>query len=160
MANLDPAATLHRDLVHAGIPIVGVGGPPWVVSYDPSATQAQIDQGNSMAASFDGKGRQARLLTAIYNDVRVLTTAQLGRVWADIAAAVPEAPRKYLADAGPNAAALFVMDWVVYVQAPTGAQLTAARNNIIAQFVQDNPLYLVTPSFDSTITVYGDEAPP
>ena len=54
MGYLPPPAVLDRDLRHQGIPILGVSGPPWTVQYDPSATQAQKDQGDSMAAAFDG----------------------------------------------------------------------------------------------------------
>jgi hypothetical protein len=157
--DLTPVRVLYRNLIHAGIPILGTAGPPWAVTYDPSATPAQITQGNQMVSTFDGLGRTARVLDAIYTDVNALTAAQQNNVWNDISAAAPPSGRKYLMDAGLNVAAIFAMDWSIRTTSP-GAARTLAMNYIISMYTQDNPMYLVTPSFDTTINVPGDVAPP
>jgi len=158
MSYLAPTATLHRNLLVAGIPITGVsGGPPWTVQYDPSATQGQIDQGNSMAAAFDGKGRQTRTLAAIYSDMQKLTTTQHNKAWADISAPAPGAPTKYLTDVGINAGPIFVLHWTIYNSGASGAQLLAAQKEMLTMYVQDNPTYLMQPTFDPTINISGDD---
>jgi len=152
-----PAAYLDGDLRRRGIPIVGVAGPPWVVHYDPSATQAQKDQGDALAASFDGKARQSRPLWAIRGDIQALTVTQWGNVWADLSAASGPVPRKYLADTGPNAATIFCYDHVIYVVGGTAAQQKAGQVSLTACYAQDNPFYLVNPPFDPSINVNGLE---
>src|SRR5262252_996367 len=113
------ASYLDMQLRAQGIPILGVSGPPWTVQYDPSATQAQRDQGDALAAAFDGKARQSRPLWAIRADIQALTTTQWGHIWADLSAPSGPVPRKYLTDYGANASAIFVFDWSLYVSGPT-----------------------------------------
>src|SRR5262245_15511406 len=102
---------LDLQLRSKGIPIIGVsGGPPWVIAYDPSATQAQKDQGDALAAAFDGKDRVYRALWQIYQDIQALSAAQKTKVWADLTSGTP---KKYLKDVGANAAAIMALDWAV-----------------------------------------------
>src|SRR5262245_57228658 len=115
-----------------GIPIVGVSGPPWVVTYDPSATQAQRDQGAAIAAAFDGQPRVYRLLYKIYQSIQPLTQAQRDKIWADLSAATANVPRKYLATAGINAGPVFNADDPANDTGLPAARQTAARLRIMA----------------------------
>ena len=154
------ASYLDMQLRAQGIPILGVSGPPWTVQYDPSATQAQRDQGDALAASFDGKARQSRPLWAIRGDIQALTTTQWGKVWADLSAASGPVPRKYLADTGPNTATVFCYDHIIFVVGGTTAQVKAGQVSLTACYVQDNPAYLIQPPFDQTINLSGLEPVP
>lgn len=98
--------------------------------------------------------RKQRPLYAIYADLQALTAAQKTAVWSDLSSGTP---KKYLTDAGPNAAAIGALDWAASDSGATGASLTAARMRITAAYCQDNPSYLVHPSFDATINVPGDQ---
>jgi hypothetical protein len=131
------------------------------IDYDASATGAQITQGDNIAMTMTPGAFVQRMLNSLYQDIQGLTAAQHTNIWNDLSAAVPgQAPRKYLLDTGPNAASIFVMDWVIYVLRPTAAQLTAAQTNLIAQYTQDNPWYLVNPSFDTSINIPGEGPTP
>jgi hypothetical protein len=123
-----------------------------------NATPAQITQGDNLALTMQAGEFKPRRLADIYKDLQALTAAQHTNVWNDLSAAVPgDVPRKYLADPGPNAASIFVMDWNVYQSGATGAKLTAAQKDLIAMYVQDNPFYLKNPAFDSSINIDGWE---
>ena len=145
-----------------GIPIYGVTGnqAPFVVSYDPSATQAQKDQGNAIAAQ-PAVAMQPRRLSDIYKDIAALTSTQWQKVWTDISAPVGTpptgVPRKYLSDYGVNAGPIFAMDWSVYASGASGNALLAGQKQLTAMYCQDNYYYLVSPAFDPTINVPGNE---
>src|SRR5262245_60897457 len=156
---ITPVAQLDMQVRAKGIPIIGVSGPPWAVQYDPSATQAQRDQGDAIAAAFDGQNRKYRLLYKIYQSIQPLTQAQKDRVWADLSAAdsVAGVPRKYLSTAGVNAGPVFNADDPANDTGLPAARQTAARLRIMAFFVQDNCFYLNQPAFDPTINILGIE---
>src|SRR5262245_22712952 len=148
---------LHEQIAAKGIPVIGVSGPPWVVTYDPSATQAQKDQGNSIAAAFDGQNRKYRLLYKIYQALQGLTQTQRDKIWANLSSAdsVAGVPRKYLSTAGVNAGPIFNADDPANDTSLPAARQQAARQRIEAFYVQDNPYYLDAPAFDPTITILG-----
>jgi len=146
---------LAMQLQAKGIPILGLSGPPFVITYDPAATQAQRDQGDALAAAHDGKSRVYRSLTDVRGGIQALTATQLSNTWANLSGATPTAPRKYLDDTGPNAATIFLWDWVLYVSGPTTAQQKAGQISLIATYVTDYPYYLDHPPFDNTIAVLG-----
>lgn len=102
----------------------------------------------------NGTPRRPRPLYAIYADLSALTNAKKTAIWNDLSSGTP---KKYLAGDGPNTAAIGSLDWAVSDSGATGAALTAARLRIAAAYVQDNPTYLVNPSFDNSILIYGDE---
>src|SRR5262245_62021924 len=110
---------LELQITSKGIPVEGISGPPWVITYGPGATQAQKDQGNALAAAFDGRDRLYLSLSEVRTAIQALTTAQFTNVWNDLSAPAPGVPRKYLADLGPNVSAIFVFDWSLYVSGPT-----------------------------------------
>jgi hypothetical protein len=93
-----------------------------------------------------------RTLLAIYTDLQALTAAQKTNVWTDLSSGTP---KKYLQDVGRNAAAIAALDWAATDSGATGTALTAAKLRIGAMYVQDNPAYLINPSFDPTINVPG-----
>lgn len=96
----------------------------------------------------------ARLLTDLFQSVQALTAQQRTNMWNDLKSPVPGvAPRKYLSDEGINAGAIFSMDY--QANQAVGPQTTAAQNSIMACFIQDNPLYAVTPPWDPTINIPG-----
>src|SRR5262245_16667205 len=152
---LGAVAALDMQIRAKGIPIIGVSGPPFVVTYDPSATQAQKDQGDALAAAFDGKDRVFRDLSDLRAGIQALSTAQFTNVWADLSGPAPGVPRKYLADTGPNAPSIWVFDWSLYVSGPTAAQQKAGQISLAAMVVQDQPFYLDAPPFDPTVNVLG-----
>ncbi len=98
--------------------------------------------------------RKPRRGYAIYADLMALTTLQKTNVWTDLSSGTP---KKYLLDTGANTAAIAALDWAVTDAGATGAALTAAKLRIAAAYVQDNPAYLVNPSFDLSINVAGDQ---
>jgi len=154
-----PAPTrLTVQLQALGIPVDGVvqnADGSFTVQYNAAATPAQITQGDTLASNYDARTYVGRLLADIYQGLQALTTTQHANAWNDVSAATAAVPRKYLGDPGGNAASIFTLDWIIYVQKPTAAQLTAAQKNLLAQYVQDNPAYLIGPAFDTTINVPG-----
>lgn len=156
-ANAD-CGSLVTSLKAAGLPVSDVQGsdayPGQIIVVASTAlTQAQQTQLNSAVAAWDPRPRTRRAIYAIYNDLTALTATQQGNVWTDFSSGNPA---KYLLDQGQNAAAIAVMDWVVKKSGATGAALTDARMRAVAMYVQDNPNYLVHPSFDASINVAGD----
>ena len=149
---------LLSQLQAAGLPVIDVQtsgaytGQVIVVSSIDLIT-AQLTQMQAVVSAFDLRSRIPRPLYAIYNDLVALTTTQQANIWADISSGTTP---KYLLDAGPNTAALVVLDWAVRSSGATGTALTAAKFRAVALYVQDNPTYLVTPTFDATINVPGD----
>lgn len=172
MSAINDVGRLDRAIKAAGIPIDGVGDitgvtpqPYWHVvtrgdgvvlriDYQASATPTQIQQGDAIAMTFDLHNRGPRPLYAIYVDLQALSAAQKIEVWNDLSSG---SPKKYLLGTGPNTAAIGALDWAVTDSGATGASLTAARLRIATAYVQDNPEYLVHPSFDPGINVPGDQ---
>jgi len=161
-------AQLQAEIVAAGLPnpqgIMGSGstGPGTHptdirIMYADALTALQKTQLDGVVAAHVPEGpRVPRPLYAIRADLQALSTTQFSNVWQDLSAAASPAPRKYLLDEGPNAAAIFALDWSVYTSGGTAAQVRAAQLSLTAEYVQDNPKYLVRPPFDSSINIPGD----
>jgi len=151
-------AALMSQLQAVGLPVTDVQtseaypGQVIVVS-STDLTGTQLTQMESIVSAFDLRSRIPRPLYAIYNDLVALTTTQQANIWADISSGTTP---KYLIDAGRNTASLVVLDWAVRSSGAVGASLTAAKFRAVAMYVQDNPTYLVAPTFDATINVAGD----
>lgn len=145
--------TLLTQLQTAGLPAITVEARSGqvVVWCSTALSPSQDTQLTTAVAAWDPR-LPMRALYQIYNDLAALTTTQQGNAWTDLSSGTPA---KYLLDAGPNAAAIAVMDWVVKKSGAAGAALTDARLRIAAMYVQDNASYLVTPAFDPTINVPG-----
>lgn len=109
-----------------------------IASYDPAT-------GNILGTQ--------RSLLSIYNDLNSLTGAQKNLVWADFTSG---SPVKWSTDDGPNAGSVMACSIVaIDVTGLSAAVQTTARLKMVAAYVLDRPLYLVSPSFDPTINIPG-----
>jgi len=158
---LDPTTYLDMELKRQGIPILGVSSTPtgWAVQYDPAATPAQIDQGNAVVAGFDGKWRQSRLIYDLYANIGALSAAQKQNAWS---AATAGDPPLWAQDRGVNAADLHII-WLLATQLGVVSTVTdknICRQMLLAIYTQDNPYFLVQPSWDTSINVPGLEPVP
>ena len=153
---------LMGQLRASGLPVTDVqtsGAFPGqvIVVCSTDLTANQSTQLNTTVAAWDPRPRVKRSLFAIYTDLTALTATQQTNVWNDLSSG---SPAKYLLDAGADAAAIIVLDWVVRKAGATGAALTDAKLRAAAMYVQDNVTYLVNPVFDATINVPGDMVAP
>jgi len=132
-----------------GIPIVGVSqtGSTFTVQYAPNATQAQKDQGNSIASTWPTTAYRSRLLWDIWQQLNALTTKQQNSITTDLQTG---SPPKQFAIEQTNTSSAF-SSW----QVSSGASMTSA-----AFYIQDNPTYCINPPFDTTINVPGWEPVP
>jgi len=101
--------------------------------------------------------RGPRMLPAIFTDLNALTAAQKTNINTDLFGGTPP---KWQSDLGVNAASLFILEAVADLGNLTTAQQTTMKMKACAAYVQDNPNYLVHPTFDATINVAGDQAIP
>lgn len=135
--------------------VSGLGSPVKGVYRNPQPGYAEeaIDDQSAAVLTFFSRRKPVPLLT-IYNAIVALTNAQKTAVWADLTSG---SPVKISQDVGANAGALFLM-WRLASNASLPAavvidmKLTAA-----AYYAQDNPTYLVAPTFDATINIPGDQ---
>ena len=149
---------LLAQLQSAGLPAVDIqtssAYPGQVIAVCSSElTSPQSTRLGNLVTAWDPRPRIDRPLYQIYNDLSALTTTQQSNIWTDFSSGTPP---KYLLDAGDNAAAIVVLDWVVRKSGATGAALLDAKLRAVTMYVQDNVDYLVTPAFDTTINVPGD----
>jgi hypothetical protein len=131
----------------------GVAGSSVTIDYDQplSATdKASLD--SYFATYVAAPTGKLKSIATIFQEVSALSAAQSTNVWNDI---ISGAPKKYLTDTGPNAAAIVTMDWAVTDSGATGASAASARKRIISFYVQDNDLYLWHPGFDTSISISG-----
>src|SRR5215469_4032071 len=147
-------------LRHLSIPILGVSqsGSTFTVTYDPSATQAQKDQGNQIASTWPTTVYQTRALVPIRNDLNALSLARRHAIFNDLwSIPAGQAETKILLDNGPNAPAI----WGFYMWNEIGllnsTQLDTNQTYVTCLYVQDLPFYLVNPSFDPTLNIPGIE---
>lgn len=98
--------------------------------------------------------RKPRTLLAIRNDISNLTGTQKTNIWNNF---ISGSPPLWATDAGPNAAALAVLQLMGASVTLSAADVLEAKIRAVAMYCQDNPNYLVTPSFDNTINVPGDQ---
>jgi hypothetical protein len=147
----------------AGLPAVyvnGQGNPTASLTVFMSRDLTSAEQttlANIVSAATPPAPRVPRTLVAIYTDLQALTAAQKTSVWTDLSSGTP---RKYLAGAGRNAAAIAALDWAATDSGATGNALTAARLRVAAMWCQDNPTYLVNPDFLPAVNVPGDQVAP
>lgn len=97
--------------------------------------------------------RVRRLLLDIITDINALSTAQKNLIWTDITSG---APPKWELDAGPNAAAIAVLQWAA-TSGVSAADILSAKIRGVAMYCADNPKYLVNPAFAPTINIPGDQ---
>lgn len=99
-------------------------------------------------------GTSPRTLLAIYNDLNVLTVTQKNNIWNNLSAGTP---KLYQTDKGTNAGAIGTLDFLLGQTTANwnATDLISLKMRITMNYVQDNPSYLVHPTFDSTINVPG-----
>lgn len=149
---------LQTQAAAAGLPIDYINGSPGVdqitVFTTRDLTAPEQSTLATLVANYDGRPRRARTLLAIVTDLSALTSTQKSNVSGALFSPTNAPP--ILADAGANAAAI----WALYAMVQLNGVTTADKNTIklyaAAQYVQDNPAYLVNPSFDSSINIRGD----
>lgn len=173
-------ALLYQELLAAGLPVTGCAVLPlgsdtsgysnatfytraegivkvdWIpVNFPPTAPQ------DALAAAIvaaHGGPRVKRTLLAIIADLTALTSGQKIAIGNDLFTGPPA--NKWQGNAGPNAAAMFTL----YFQTQTGGMSPAdkalAKLYAAAMYTQDNPKYLVNPSFDPSINIPGDQPAP
>jgi hypothetical protein len=118
----------------------------WIdyVPPEPTATQVQ--------AQANPPRNLVPLLTLI-TQLNALTTAQKTNIWNDLTSG---SPPKWELDAGPNASAIAVLQFIATLTPSLSAtDLLNAKVRGVAMYVQDNPTYLVNPVFDPTINIPG-----
>lgn len=158
MTYYTPVVRLEITFAALGIPIVG---DSWnqstntiSVQYAPTATQAQINQGNQLLATWDMRPYRARRLIDLINDLNALTSTQKTNISNDLFSGTP---LKVLLDPGANISPIFVLYWGTQTPGLTTQDKNLAKLYAAAMYVQDNPAYLIQPTFDTTINVPGWE---
>jgi hypothetical protein len=150
---------IYEDLLAAGLPVVGVSSPDGVAvvdAYSRALTAPERAQADAIIADPMNLARRPRPLLDIYADVTALTLNQQGKIWQDLSA-LTDGIRKYYTDAGPNASAITVWDFLIFNSGLATAATNEAKLRLIIAYVQDNPDYLVAPPFDPTINIPGSE---
>lgn len=127
------------------------------VSFTPTAaaTQAQIAAAQNFIDGFAWKDYQPVPLHALIGSLTALTSTQKKNISTDLFSGNP---LKVLLDSGPNAAAIFAVYYSTQTATLSSADKNLAELFAAAMYVQDNPFYLVNPSFDPTINVPGWQA--
>lgn len=100
--------------------------------------------------------RRLRSLLSLIADLNALSASKKNAIWTDISSG---SPPKWSTDTGPNAAAIAVLQ-LLATSGLSAADVLTAKVRGVAMYVQDNPKYLVNPSFDTSINVPGDEVIP
>jgi hypothetical protein len=95
-------------------------------------------------------GLSKRSLLAIRADIVALTNAQKTAIWT---ALTTGSPPRWSTDVGPNAAALAVIQMLGSSGSLSAADVLEAKIRAATFYAQDNPAFLVHPSFDPTINV-------
>lgn len=151
----NPVQRLELTFAALGIPLIGdsYDGTTISVQYAPTATQAQIDQGNQLLATWDYRTYRSRLIGDLINALNALTATQKQEIWTDLTSGTPP---KVLTDLGGNNAALYVLKWAAGTGMASG-DIAQAKLYAAAMYVQDNPAYLINPTFDTSINVPGWE---
>lgn len=92
----------------------------------------------------------------LYAEIQALTTTQKNNILADLFAGTPMKVLIVTAQSnGRNEGAIGALHWAVVNSIAPVAAINDARLRATAMYVQDNPTYLIHPSFDSSINVPG-----
>lgn len=149
-------AKLANAITALGIPITGIRDSEsgLVIHYTAAATGPQITQGNALAAGWSFAPRKPRTITALFDAITALTTAQKTNIGNDLFGA----SRKWSTNVGSNRSGMAVIYSQTLQGGITAANLAIYKSMGAAMYAQDNPEYLVNPTFDNSINVPGDEA--
>lgn len=155
------AGKLLVEFTDVGIP-VAIGGVSWdvatqriILTTDRNLTAQEEIVVSNIITAHDSRPKHKRTIFSIRVELNALSAAKKNAVWNDINSGNPP---KWSLDAGPNAAAIAAIEFsATSVAGITAAEKTEARLRLVAMYIQDNPKYLVNPSFDPTINVPGNE---
>lgn len=91
----------------------------------------------------------------LITNIGALNNNQKNNIWTDFTT-----NKRYQTDTGPNAGSLLLAAYLANTALIGGSPTDLLNGKIlaIALYVQDNPNYLVNPTFDSTINVPGTTA--
>lgn len=163
-------------LTDAGIPIHGVSilnttgelayPPDWHtvlraddlvvrVDYKGAATPGDVLRGDDVIRELDITAMRPRPLWSIYDDVKALTVSQQQAIRADLSASQYQKVRALRPPLdGPSLA----LHWsFANIASATAAEKQDAMNRLAAMVAQQTPSYLMSPPFDPTISIPGDE---
>lgn len=131
----------------AGTPVTGVYSIP-----QPGIAEEAIDDGHADVVAYRSQ-RKPRPLLTIYNAILALTGPQKLAIGADLFGA----SQKWAENVGINRAGMGVI-YLITQLGLNATQTNLAKTMGAAMYVQDNPKYLLNPSFDPTINIPGDES--
>lgn len=157
-----PGQRLELTFAALGIPLAGTSydptaTPPLSVTYAPDAAPAQIDQGNTLLASWDMRIYRTRTLSDLIAALQALTAAQKTNISNDLFSG---SPFKVLTDTSSNESAIYVLYYNTQTGGTSASDKNLAKLYAASLYVQDNPVYLIQPTFDSSINVPGWEPIP
>lgn len=126
------------------------------IDYRSEATTSEMINGDETARVFDlaAVPRRPRVLYAVYKDVSALTGPQKTNIGNDLFSG---SPPKVATDTGPNAPDLLILWTLRQVASLSTADKRLLETDAISIYTLDNPNYLVSPPFDPSINVPGDE---
>ena len=169
---------LTNDLQAAGLPVVGVAvlSPGMVeeshwhvfdaadgsrvrVDFSAEPTAQQLTDAAAIVLAWDPRPRQTRPIAAIYQDLAALSTAQQDAIIADLQ--VSQLQGKWSTLTPPQDAPAAALRWsAVSLGGATAAEKRQAAGWITAMWCQQNPKYLVNPTFHASlagVSIAGDE---
>lgn len=98
----------------------------------------------------NGTSKLSKSVKQLYDEIQALSAGQKTNIWTDISTNL-----KYFANGSFNEGSIATMHYAATFTGISGATLTAARSIIVALYVQDNPLYLINPTFDTSVNIPG-----
>lgn len=156
----------------ASLPVTGVSGPvpgkgddlasatwhargdEWFrVDWPAAPTTEQQAAADAVVQISDLRPRCPRPLQDILASLNALTAAQTAAIWTDLTSGSPSRCER---NGGPNAAATALLQTLASLSSLSAADLLSLKLRGMALYCQDNPGYLMQPSFDPTIQVAGD----
>lgn len=150
------------DLQGGGYPAPGQPATAVSIGFDPDITPAQVTTLNAVVAAHNGQPRRARRVAAIYADLTGLTATQQDAILADLQ--VSQVQGKWSQLSPPQDAPAAGLRWsAVSLSGATAGEKRQAGGWIAAMWCQQNPKYLVNPTFHASLSgvnIPGDEPVP
>jgi hypothetical protein len=163
--NLDQAK-LRQECIDAGLPVTGtlggaIGSTSVTVVTSVDLTEGQVATLNAVVAAHDGRPRRTRKFIDVYLQVNALTNAQKDAVIADLQISPTTASSKWTGLKPPQDSPAAVLHWCgTNLAGATAAERRDAGVRIAVMWCQQNPLFLVNPTFHpslSGVNIPGDE---
>lgn len=119
---------------------------------NPDGSQYTYDSVNKLAVLV--QPRKPRKLIDIRSDLLALTGSQKTNIWNNFTSG---SPPLWATDFGPNFADIFILQLFGSSTGISPVDSSEAKIRTLAFYCQNNPTYLVNPSFDPSINVPGDQ---